>query len=226
MKTTRAAVLRAADQPYSIEEITLEKLAPTEVLVRIAGSGMCHTDMLLRDPAMAARMTPAILGHEGAGVVEEVGDGVTQVRPGDHVIISFDSCGWCRSCLSGAPAYCAEFEARNLSGRRSDGTSSATSQTGESIANRWFGQSSFAEHCVATERKSRGRRSGPSPRAPESAGLRDPDRGRRRPQRDAPGTRSVHRRLRRRGRRPRCRDGRKPGGRERHRGRRPQGLAA
>jgi aryl-alcohol dehydrogenase len=152
VKTMKAAVLRAADRPFAMEEVTLEKLAPNEVLVRIVGSGMCHTDMLARDPEMAGRIAPVILGHEGAGVVEEVGDGVTRVRPGDHVIISFDSCGWCRSCQSGAPAYCAEFEARNVSGRRSDGSASAVSQTGETISNRWFGQSSFAEYSVATER--------------------------------------------------------------------------
>jgi aryl-alcohol dehydrogenase len=148
----KAAVLRAADQPYSIEDVTLGKLEPGEVLVRIVGAGLCHTDMLLRDPGMGAALAPVILGHEGAGVVEEVGDGVTRVTPGDHVLLSFDSCGWCPSCLGGAPAYCAEFEVRNVSGRRTDGTTSAVSAAGESIANRWFGQSSFAEYAVATER--------------------------------------------------------------------------
>jgi aryl-alcohol dehydrogenase len=148
----KAAVLRTADKPYSIEDIALEKLEPGEVLVRIAGTGMCHTDMLARNPAMADTLGPVILGHEGAGVVEQAGDGVTRVKPGDHVILSFDSCGWCRSCLGGAPAYCGEFEIRNVSGRRSDGTTSAVSQAGESIANRWFAQSSFAEYAVATER--------------------------------------------------------------------------
>jgi aryl-alcohol dehydrogenase len=152
MRTMKAAVLRGHDQPYQIEEVTLGKLEPGEALVRIVGVGMCHTDMLSRDPGFASALGPVILGHEGAGVVEQVGDGVTRVKPGDHVLISFDSCGWCGSCLNGAPAYCAEFEARNISGRRSDGTTSAVTSTGASIANRWFGQSSFAEYAVATER--------------------------------------------------------------------------
>jgi aryl-alcohol dehydrogenase len=152
MKAMKAAVLRGHDQPHHIEDVELGKLEPGEALVRIAGTGMCHTDMLPRDPAMASALGPVILGHEGAGVVEQTGDGVTRVKPGDHVLISFDSCGWCRSCLSGAPAYCAEFEARNLSGQRSDGTTSAVCPAGTSIANRWFGQSSFAEYAVATER--------------------------------------------------------------------------
>lgn len=148
----KAAVFRAHDEPYRIEDVTLGALAADELLVRIVGVGMCHTDMLLRSPAMAAALAPAILGHEGSGVVEAVGSAVTRARVGDHVLLSFDSCGWCRSCLSGAPAYCAQFMARNVSGRREDGTTSATSATGEGIANRWFGQSSFAEYSIATER--------------------------------------------------------------------------
>lgn len=154
----KAAVLRAHDEPYRIEEVTLGALAADELLVRVVGVGMCHTDMLLRSPAMATALTPAILGHEGSGVVTAVGSAVTRAKVGDHVLMSFDSCGWCASCLRGAPAYCVEFMARNISGRRADGTTSATSATsetspgGEQITNRWFGQSSFAEYSVATER--------------------------------------------------------------------------
>ena len=148
----KAAVLRAYDLPYVIEEVTLGAPAANEVLVRIVGVGMCHTDMLLRSPAMAGALAPAILGHEGAGIVESVGTAVTRVRPGDHVLLSFDSCGWCAQCLGGAPAYCVEFMARNVSGRRPDGTSSATGADGAAIANRWFAQSSFAEYSIATER--------------------------------------------------------------------------
>jgi aryl-alcohol dehydrogenase len=148
----KAAVLRGHDQPFVIEDVSLGKLEPGEALIRIVGAGLCHTDMLPRVPAMSSRLGPVILGHEGAGVVEQVGDGVTRVKPGDHVLISYDSCGWCQSCLTGAPAYCAEFGARNMSGRRADGTTSAVSAAGTPIANRWFGQSSFAELAVATER--------------------------------------------------------------------------
>lgn len=148
----KAAVFRAHDEPYRIEDVTLGALEPTELLVRIVGVGMCHTDMLLRSPAMAAALAPAILGHEGSGVVAAIGSAVTRASVGDHVLLSFDSCGWCASCLGGAPAYCVEFMARNISGRRADGTISATSAAGEPITNRWFGQSSFAEYSIATER--------------------------------------------------------------------------
>ncbi|MFC8662212.1 alcohol dehydrogenase catalytic domain-containing protein [Streptomyces sp. NPDC057199] len=87
-----------------------------------------------------------------AGVVEQLGDSVTRIRPGDHVLISFDSCGWCVCCLSGAPAHCAEFEARNVTGRRTDGSTGAVASEGTDIANRWFGQLSFAEYSIATQR--------------------------------------------------------------------------
>lgn len=149
---TRAAVLRAFDQPFSIEDIELAPLRQNEVLVRVVGAGMCHTDLLPRDPDRASRLCPIVLGHEGAGVVEAVGSAVTRVKLGDHVLMSFDSCGWCTSCLNGEPAYCLEFGVRNVTGRRADGTVSAASGSGEPIANRWFAQSSFAEQAIATER--------------------------------------------------------------------------
>jgi len=149
---TRAAVLRSHEAPFSIEEVTLDAPRAGEVLVEIVATGLCHTDLLLRTEAMATRLGPTVLGHEGAGVVREVGPGVTRVRAGDHVLLSFDSCGWCRSCLRGAPAYCTEFGVRNMSGRRPDGSVGARDRNGAEVANRWFGQSSFAELSLATER--------------------------------------------------------------------------
>lgn len=149
---TTAAVLRGHDQPHVMEEVTLSDLAPYEILVRIVGVGMCHTDMLPRNEAMSEMIGPVILGHEGAGIVEEVGPSVTRVKLGDHVLLSFDSCGTCASCLRGAPAYCAEFAPRNIGGRRADGSTGAAAADGSPIAARWFGQSSFAHHAIATER--------------------------------------------------------------------------
>ena len=151
MTTARAAVLRAADQPYSIEDVTLRDLRPNEVLVRIVGVGMCHTDVLPRTPGFFAP-PPIVVGHEGAGVVEEIGDAVTSLAVGDHVVLSFDSCGQCANCLAGQPAYCDQFMVRNLFGRELDGTATVTDASGEAIGARWFGQSSFASHAIATER--------------------------------------------------------------------------
>ncbi len=147
----RAAVLRAADQPYAIEEIELRDLRPGEVLVRIVGTGMCHTDMLPRVADFIAP-PPIVTGHEGAGVVEAVGDQVTTLAAGDHVVLSFDSCGACGNCQAGQPAYCDQFMVRNLFGRELDGSSTATDAPDTPIGARWFGQSSFASHAIATER--------------------------------------------------------------------------
>jgi aryl-alcohol dehydrogenase len=151
MKRTQAAVLRSADQPYRCEEITLAELGADEILVKIAGCGMCHTDMMPRGP-MLSRALPMITGHEGSGVVEAVGPAVRSVRPGDHVLLSFASCGHCANCLSGQPAYCDGFEVRNMSGRNADGSTGATDANGAAVANRWFAQSAFAQYAVATER--------------------------------------------------------------------------
>jgi aryl-alcohol dehydrogenase len=85
MKIT-AAVVREAAQPFTVEELDLEEPRADEVVVRIAGVGICHTDLTVRDRPTAPR--PAILGHEGVGVVERVGAGVSRVQPGDHVVLS------------------------------------------------------------------------------------------------------------------------------------------
>ncbi len=149
----RAAVLRAGDAPYSIESLELAGPASGEILVRITGVGMCHTDMVPRAPEFAALAPlPLIPGHEGAGVVEAVGGEVAGIAVGDHVVLSFDSCGTCRSCRGGHPAYCETFLPRNLSGRNLDGSSPATDAAGKPIGARWFGQSSFATHAIATPR--------------------------------------------------------------------------
>ncbi|CAO5177518.1 Aryl-alcohol dehydrogenase [Frankia sp. AiPs1] len=150
MKAT-AAVLRKADGPYELEEIELDPPGPGEVLVRVVGVGMCHTDVVPRGE-LSPVPPPVITGHEGSGVVEAVGEGVTRVSVGDHVVLSFDSCGECASCRRGVPSYCDLFLFRNMFGRRLDGTTGAHGHDGGEIASRWFGQSSFATHCLAAER--------------------------------------------------------------------------
>lgn len=150
MKTT-AAVLRAADGEYTLEPVTLRDLRADEVLVRIVGVGMCHTDVLPRMPGFIAP-PPIIPGHEGAGVVEAIGAEVSDIAVGDHVVLSFDSCGTCANCRSGSNAYCDTFMARNLFGRELDGSSTATDENGNDVGARWFGQSSFAMHAISTAR--------------------------------------------------------------------------
>lgn len=144
-----AAVLRDPAGPLTIETLELAAPGPHEVLVRIVGAGMCHTDIL---PRVGYAPTPIVTGHEGSGVVEAIGSDVTTVAVGDHVVLSFDSCRECSNCLAGQPAYCATFMPRNLSGRNLDGTTGATDASGAEVATRWFGQSSFASHCLASDR--------------------------------------------------------------------------
>ncbi|MBQ9052631.1 NAD(P)-dependent alcohol dehydrogenase [Rhodococcus sp. (in: high G+C Gram-positive bacteria)] len=142
-----AAVLRSADAPFTIEEVELATPAAHQVLVRIVGAGHCHTDVIPRGGARFGTL-PIVLGHEGAGVVEAVGTAVRTVKVGDHVVLSFDSCGNCRSCQDAQPAYCDTFLARNLAGNALDGSTPLTDAHGMPIAGRWFGQSSFASHTI------------------------------------------------------------------------------
>src|SRR5918995_5220859 len=104
MKST-AAVAHSLRGPFVVEEVNLPDLQHTDVLVRIAAVGICHTDIASRDGQLPAPF-PSIFGHEGAGVIERVGHRVTKVRPGDHVVLAPDSDGTCRQCASGEPTYC------------------------------------------------------------------------------------------------------------------------
>ncbi len=145
-----AAVAREAHADFSVETVQIEMPRANEVLVRIAGVGLCHTDLVARDQFIPIPL-PAVLGHEGAGVVEAVGAAVTKVKPGDTVVIGFSSCGHCASCDENLPSYCREFPALNYSGARPDGTSSL-SRDGEVLSSAFFGQSSFASYSLAEER--------------------------------------------------------------------------
>jgi aryl-alcohol dehydrogenase len=145
-----AAVAREPHGELSIEELSLEDPREDEVVVAITGVGLCHTDIAARDGVLPLAH-PSVLGHEGAGVVVGIGTGVSKVRPGDHVAISFNSCGTCRSCAKGDPAYCHDFPALNYGGARLDGSSPLSSPDGPMTGN-FFGQSSFASHAIANER--------------------------------------------------------------------------
>ncbi|MGV0791226.1 NAD(P)-dependent alcohol dehydrogenase [Mycolicibacterium sp. XJ1819] len=142
-----AAVLRGEDAQLSIEELELAAPADHQVLVRIVGAGHCHTDVLPR-AAAGFGAPPIVLGHEGAGVVEAVGAAVDTVAVGDHVVLSFDSCGACANCRAAHPAYCDTFLERNLAGPGVEGGAPLTDTDGKPVAGRWFGQSSFATHTV------------------------------------------------------------------------------
>ncbi len=144
----KAAVLRKKGGPLKIESLEMEGPREDEVLVRVVASGICHTDIDFIDD-WDETDEPAVLGHEGAGVVEEVGRSVRGVKPGDHVVLSYQSCGKCRQCKSGRPAHCNKLWEANFGFKRMDG-SNALQRSG--VRGHFFGQSSFASHVLATER--------------------------------------------------------------------------
>lgn len=144
----RAAVTHAQNEPFRIEDVTLEGPNANEILVRIVATGVCHTDAVGRD--LGVSPYPIVLGHEGAGVVEQIGDNVTDLAVGDHVVLSFAHCGRCENCLSGRPAYCLIFNDLNFGGWMEDG-SARLRQNGTELAT-FFGQSSFGTHAVVNAR--------------------------------------------------------------------------
>jgi aryl-alcohol dehydrogenase len=142
----RAAVLRQGGGPLEIESLEIEEPREDEVLVRLVATGICHTDIGFCDDWDGP---PIVLGHEGAGVVEQVGAGIKAVKPGAHVVLSYQSCGQCRQCRSGRPTACQHFWEANFGFARLDG-SNALERSG--VRGHFFGQSSFATHTLATER--------------------------------------------------------------------------
>lgn len=146
---TKAAVTHGKGQPFQIEDISIERPKTGEVLIRMVASGMCHTDLIVRDQHFPVPL-PAVLGHEGSGVVELVGDGVTSIKPGDHVVLTFSSCGTCSSCHNAKPYACETFFGLNFGGKMVDG-SHRLHVSGQKIST-FFGQSSFAYYSVCSER--------------------------------------------------------------------------
>jgi aryl-alcohol dehydrogenase len=144
----QAAVLRKRGGPLRIESIEMEGPRDDEVLVRIVASGICHTDIAFRDQWVRADGA-LVLGHEGAGVVERVGKRVKGVKAGDHVVLSYQSCGRCPPCRRGRPTECEHFWDANFGFERLDG-SSAYERSG--VRGHFFGQSSFATHTLVTKR--------------------------------------------------------------------------
>jgi aryl-alcohol dehydrogenase len=149
--TTQAAVVESAGAPFTVSDVELDDVRPHEVLVRMAAAGLCHTDIGVASGGLPFPL-PGVLGHEGAGVVERVGSDVTSVSAGDHVVLSFTSCGTCANCRAGHPAYCATWLPANLiGGARTDGSATIT-RDGEPLGSHFFGQSSFARAAVVDER--------------------------------------------------------------------------
>jgi len=146
----KAAIAFAAGKPLEIETVDLEGPKAGEVLVEIKATGICHTDEFTRSGADPEGLFPAILGHEGAGVVVEVGPGVASVKPGDHVIPLYTpECRQCKSCLSRKTNLCTAIRATQGKGVMPDGTS-RFSLKGKTI-HHYMGCSTFANYTVLPE---------------------------------------------------------------------------
>lgn len=147
---TLAAVAHSRGERFEFNDLDLAPLAAGEVRVRMVASGVCHTDAAVRDGVIPTPL-PAVLGHEGAGIVEEIGPHVHGVTVGDHVVLSANSCGRCRQCISGRQAYCHELFERNFAACRAD-DSKSFSIDGKEIGSTFFGQSSFSAYSNVAER--------------------------------------------------------------------------
>lgn len=144
-----AAVLRKRGGPLTFEALQMEGPRDDEALVRIVATGICHTDIRYVDDWYEDADGPLVLGHEGAGIVEKVGAAVTGISRGDHVVLSYQSCGHCGACRREHPADCESLTDLNFGFHRPDGTN-ALRRSG--VRGHFFGQSSFASHVLATER--------------------------------------------------------------------------
>ncbi|CCH87817.1 Aryl-alcohol dehydrogenase [Modestobacter italicus] len=150
MTAATCAVVREPGGPFRLEQVELSGPRPDEVLVEVVASGMCHTDLLVRDSRPDS--LPAVLGHEGAGVVREVGSEVRGLAAGDKVVLSFPSCGACVRCRTGRSAYCDSIAALKFRCARPDGSVATTDAQGSPVGDHFFGQSSFGTLAVAYAR--------------------------------------------------------------------------
>src|SRR6516225_3315476 len=145
-----AAVVREKFGAFTIDRLELADPRPDEALVRIVASGMCQTDLHGRDGYYNTPY-PAVYGHEGAGVVQAVGNDVTKFAPGDHVVISFPWCGTCPNCRRNMQSHCMKGLDLKMRGTRADG-STLMRKGGAPVYSAFFQQSSFATHAIANER--------------------------------------------------------------------------
>ena len=150
MTAAVCAVVREPGGPFLLEDVQLAAPQPDEVLVEVVAAGMCHTDLLVRDPRPES--LPAVLGHEGAGIVRETGSEVRGVSAGDKVVLSFPSCGVCIRCRTGRSAYCDSIAALKFGCRRPDGSVATTDAAGRPVGDHFFGQSSFGTLAVVNGR--------------------------------------------------------------------------
>lgn len=143
------AMLTTKESDFNKQSLQLDEPKADEVLVRIVASGVCHTDATVLDGSLPVPY-PAVLGHEGSGIVERVGSNVTTVEPGDHVVLGFSYCGHCDNCLEGNAGGCENMMELNFAGKNKYGVSPIHKE--EQEVSQFFGQSSFATYSTVDEK--------------------------------------------------------------------------
>lgn len=150
LRDITVAVVHSKGAKFVLEKASIREPQDDEVLIRIVATGLCHTDLIVRDQYYPVPL-PAVLGHEGAGVIEAIGNRVKNLAVGDHVVLSYGFCGHCVSCDEGHAAYCEHFYDRNFSGAGPDGKHAIHSQQNQPLSDHFFAQSSFATYALARE---------------------------------------------------------------------------
>lgn len=145
-----AAVVEEQGRPFVVQPLEMEDPLPDEVLVRVVAAGLCQTDLHIRAGDFPVGF-PVVPGHEGAGIVERVGQTVDSIRPGDSVVISYPFCGRCRNCRRAQYPYCDRGVDLCFGGRRADGSTALRRTDGTPVNGHIFQQSSLATHALATQ---------------------------------------------------------------------------
>lgn len=149
MKVT-AAVLKQSGENFNLEDVQLEEPRDDELLVKMVGVGVCHTDVMLKHQQISSPL-PVVLGHEGSGVVVKVGSKVTEFAPGDHVVMSYGFCGKCPACMEGQYFRCRHAMQANFGCCRMDGSTPLSNEAGP-VHGHFFAQSSFSTYTLAEEK--------------------------------------------------------------------------
>ena len=150
LRDITVAVVREKEKPFTIEKARIRGPKDDEVLVRVIATGLCHTDLIVRDQYYPVPL-PAVLGHEGAGVIEALGPGVKDLKVGDHVVLTYGACGHCNPCSGGHGAYCKDFFGLNFGGGELDGSTAIEDPHGQPLHDHFFAQSSFATYALSRE---------------------------------------------------------------------------
>ncbi|WP_124981016.1 NAD(P)-dependent alcohol dehydrogenase [Nonlabens xiamenensis] len=147
----KVAIVQEAGAEFTMKEVNISEPSAHEILIKVVATGLCHTDVAVKNGDLPTNY-PVVLGHEGAGVVEKVGSHVHDIQKGDHVVLSYGSCGNCRPCQEGDPAYCEDFNPLNFMNERQGGSDPVFDSGEEQLNGAFFQQSSFGTYALAHHR--------------------------------------------------------------------------